>query len=97
VNDRHVLVLWALALGLITYREFRHPAADAVIPGIPRPWAYTGASAAFAVAAIIGEVNGPFGTMLAAAWVLAIYLGYFGAPGGQRAGSAGQREGVKAA
>ena len=79
-GDRHVLVLWALALGLITWREFRSPAADAVIPGIPRPWAYTGASIAFALAALVGEVNGRLGTALAAAWVVAIFLGYFGAP-----------------
>jgi hypothetical protein len=69
-----------LSLGLITWREFRSPAPDAVIPGLPRPWAYSGASIAFGFAALVGEVNDPLGTALAAAWTIAIFLGYFGAP-----------------
>lgn len=76
-SDRVILISWALALALITYREFKNPAPDAVLPGVPRPWAYTGASGAFAVAAIIGEINGGFGAILAVAWVIAIFLGFF--------------------
>jgi hypothetical protein len=91
MSDRRILVLWALAIGLITWREFRNPSPDAVIPGLPRPWAYTGAAAAYAVAAIAAEANADLGVALALAWTVAIFLGYFGS--GNPSGSA---QGLKA-
>jgi hypothetical protein len=95
--DRRILVLWALAMGLITYREIKAPAPDAIVPGIPRPWAYTGGTVAYVVAALVGEASASLGAALALAWTVAIYLGYFGAPGpaGGGSGSARAAEGVK--
>lgn len=79
--DRRILVLWALAMGLITYREIVTPSSDAILAGVPRPWAYTGGTVAYVFAALVGEANAPLGAALALAWTVAIYLGYFGAPG----------------
>jgi hypothetical protein len=82
--DRAILVAWALSMGLITYREISTPPADTtlpgIVPGMPRPWVFVGASIAFAIAALVGEINGPLGAALALAWIVAIFLGYFGAP-----------------
>lgn len=83
------MLLWALALGLITYREYKHAAADAVIPGLPRPWAYTASFAAYAFAALLAELNEPLGVTLAAAWTVAIFLGYFSGAGATTGTSGG--------
>lgn len=80
-GDRRILVLWALAMGLITYREIKRPSPDAVLAGIPRPWAYTGGTIAYVFAGLVSEANQSLGVALALAWTIAIYLGYFGAPG----------------
>jgi hypothetical protein len=71
--DRKILVLWVIALALITRRELRAPSG---IPGLslPNPASYFGSAIVYGLAAVLAEVAGDFAFFLALGWTIAIAL-----------------------
>ncbi len=69
--DRKILVLWVIALALITRRELANPSG---IPGIglPNPAAYFGSAIVYGLAAVLAEAAGDLAFYLALGWTLAI-------------------------
>ena len=65
--DRKILVLWVIALVLITRDEFRSGQP------LPRPYRYVGSAMVYGLAAVTSEVTGDFAVWLAAGWTLAIF------------------------
>lgn len=74
--DRKVLVLWFIALGLISWRELKAPSG--VLNGLggtiklPNPSAYVSSMVVYGGAALIAEVSGELAVALAAGWTLSI-------------------------
>ncbi len=68
--DRKVLVLWLIAVGLITARELRTPGLP--VYGMPRPSAYVGSAIVYGAAAILSEAVPELAVAFAFGWTLAI-------------------------
>lgn len=67
--DRKILVMWVIALALITRDELRQGQI------LPRPYRYVGSAMVYGLAAVLAEVTGDFAVYLAAGWTLAIFYG----------------------
>lgn len=66
--DRKILVLWVIALALITRDELRSGQP------LPRPFRYVGSAMVYGLAAVTAEVAADFAVWLAAGWTLAIFF-----------------------
>jgi hypothetical protein len=64
--DRKILVMWVIALALITRDELSTGAV------MPHPSRYVGSAMVYGLAAILAELAGPLAVWLAAGWTLAI-------------------------
>lgn len=64
--DRKILVMWVIALALITRDELRSGEQ------LPRPSRYVGSAMVYGLAAVLAELTGPLAVWLAAGWTLTI-------------------------
>lgn len=67
--DRKILVMWVIALALIT-RDELSPTGGA--QQLPRPSRYVGSAMVYGLAAVLSELTGDLAVWLAAGWTLAI-------------------------
>jgi len=67
--DRKVLVLWLIAIAMITWRELK----AGEVP--PAPHAYVGSAIVYGFAAILAEAAGDVGVYLAVGWTLWLAYG----------------------
>lgn len=67
--DRKILVLWVIAIALITNSELRSG------QGMPRPHRYVGSAIVYGIAAVLAEVSGDLAFWMALGWTLAIAYG----------------------
>lgn len=68
--DRKILVMWVIAVALITKRELANPTG--VLPGLPNPAAYFGSAIVYGIAAVLAELVGDLAVILAFGWTLNI-------------------------
>lgn len=66
--DRKILVLWVIAVALITRDEIRSGYT------LPRPHRYTGSAIVYGMAALLAELAGPVAVVFALGWTIAIAL-----------------------
>lgn len=70
--DRKILVLWVIALALITRRELAKPSGPL---SLPNPASYFGSAIVYGMAAVLAEAAGDLAFFLALGWTLAIAFG----------------------
>ena len=64
--DRKILVMWVIAIALITRDELHNGNQ------LPRPFRYVGSAMVYGLAAVLAEVTGDFAVWLAVGWTLSI-------------------------
>lgn len=65
--DRKILILWVIAIAMITVDEVKGGQA------LPRPSRYMGSAVVYGIAAVTAEVAADFAVWLAVGWTLAIF------------------------
>ena len=86
--DRKILVMWVIAIALITRDEF-HAGFS-----LPRPHRYVGSAMVYGLAAVLAELTGDFAVWLAAGWTLSIAFTTLSPNTAQTAGTAGKQIGA---
>ena len=95
--DRKILVLWVIAIALITRDEIKSGNT------LPRPSRYVGSAMVYGIAAVLSEVAGDLAVWLAVGWTLSIAyralagggLGGTPAPGSKVKAKVGLSKGVR--
>jgi hypothetical protein len=87
--DRKILVMWVIALALITRDELRQGQV------LPRPSRYVGSAMVYGLAAVLAEVTGDFAVWLAVGWTLAIFYGTARDTSGKAVSAKAQQTGGK--
>jgi hypothetical protein len=82
--ERKVLVLWLIALAMITYKEVRGGASK-----MPAPSAYLPSSIIYGIAAVLAEVAGDVSVLLATGWTISLAIGMTGGGRVDREGGGG--------
>jgi hypothetical protein len=86
--DRKILVLWVIAIALITRDELRGGQR------LPRPSRYVGSAMVYGIAAVLSEVAGDLAVWLAVGWTLAIAYRVIGSPTGAPVPTGAPRRGA---
>lgn len=87
--DRKILVMWMIAIGLISARELKSGQL------LPRPHVYVGSAVVYGIAAILAEVAPDVAVLAAAGWTLAIAYSLLENKGAGLAAPATAAKGVK--
>jgi hypothetical protein len=81
--DRKVLVLWLVAMAMITWGELRRGAR------MPQPRAYVASGIVYGLAAVLAEVAGDVAVFAAFGWTLTVAVNVLGAPSSDEGGRDG--------